>query len=252
MDCLERLTISQIIDTYTVNAQKGKRLTIKNRSCYGLSFCKSGKITYTHNGKSYVSTPECAVIIPAHSTYELYNNEGGAFPLINFLCAGELFVDEFVTIPISNVHAYLSAYEKLRMLSLSPNHRLQMIRLLYGIFSQLDTENKNNASILTPALNYIDENFCNPDINNTMLAKCSNISEVYLRVLFLEKYATTPKQYILSMRIQRAKQLLIETQNPISDIAFQCGFSSVYHFCYTFKSRTGVTPTEYRKIGAIC
>ena len=56
---------------------------------------------------------------------------------------------------------------------------------------------------------------------------------------------TTPRQYLLNQRIQRATYLLINTTLSITDIAGECGFSNLYHFCRTFKQRTGLTPSEY-------
>ena len=47
--------------------------------------------------------------------------------------------------------------------------------------------------------------------------------------------------------IEKAKQLLIARSCNVEDVAEQCGFSSVYHFCRTFKTRTGMTPTQYSR-----
>jgi len=63
--------------------------------------------------------------------------------------------------------------------------------------------------------------------------------------MFLLHYDITPKQYILNARIRRAKQLLCDTPLTVTAIAEKCGFSSVYHFCRSFKQHTGQTPTEY-------
>ena len=57
----------------------------------------------------------------------------------------------------------------------------------------------------------------------------------------------SPKQFILELRIQRAKQLLGEVRLKISAIADACGFGDAYHFSQIFKKRTGYTPTEYRE-----
>jgi AraC-like DNA-binding protein len=100
------------------------------------------------------------------------------------------------------------------------------------------------GNIIAPAIRYIESNYQNPRLSNTELAEVCNISEVYFRKLFAEAYKTTPKQFILDIRINKAKQLLSEGIFKISAIAVQCGFTNQYHFCRIFKEKTGVTPSE--------
>ena len=65
--------------------------------------------------------------------------------------------------------------------------------------------------------------------------------------MFTQNFGVSPKQYLIDMRIKLAKQLLLEDEKLISDIAESCGFGSVYHFSRTFKQATGMSPTEYRR-----
>ena len=53
--------------------------------------------------------------------------------------------------------------------------------------------------------------------------------------------------YILNVRLQKAKYYLIENELSISEIAFKVGFSSASYFSKFFKSKTGVTPKEFRE-----
>lgn len=63
---------------------------------------------------------------------------------------------------------------------------------------------------------------------------------------FSTAFATTPHQYLIEQRIQRAKNLLTGTSASVSDISASVGFSSPSHFATTFKQRVGVTPSAYR------
>ncbi|ABW27088.1 AraC transcriptional regulator domain protein [Acaryochloris marina MBIC11017] len=56
----------------------------------------------------------------------------------------------------------------------------------------------------------------------------------------------SPFQYLLQQRVERAKQLLKQTDQPIVDIAFECGFSSHSHLSRQFRQVTGMTPKVYR------
>jgi len=57
----------------------------------------------------------------------------------------------------------------------------------------------------------------------------------------------TPRQFIIEIRINKAKQLLTDGTLKISAVAEKCGFTNQYHFTRVFKSRVGLTPSEYMK-----
>ena len=56
-----------------------------------------------------------------------------------------------------------------------------------------------------------------------------------------------PFQSDLELRMQKAKRLLEEGRATVGEIAAACGFSAIYHFCRTFKTFTGESPTDYRR-----
>ncbi|MDZ7881474.1 MAG: AraC family transcriptional regulator [Mycobacterium sp.] len=66
---------------------------------------------------------------------------------------------------------------------------------------------------------------------------------------FSAAFGTTPHQYLIEQRIERAKMLLSATPDSVTDISATLGFSSPSHFATTFKQRIGVTPTAYRTHG---
>ncbi len=72
----------------------------------------------------------------------------------------------------------------------------------------------------------------------------------YFGRLFKEYTKKTPIQYILDVKLDKAKDLLTDTSLTISAIAQRCGFEDVYYFSKFFKKRIGVTPTVFRKSAA--
>jgi AraC family transcriptional regulator len=64
--------------------------------------------------------------------------------------------------------------------------------------------------------------------------------------LFKRAFGSTPYQYVLERRVERAKSLL-RGESPIAEIALLCGFASQSHLHTAFKARTGVTPNLYRR-----
>ena len=78
------------------------------------------------------------------------------------------------------------------------------------------------------------------------LARVSGVSEAHFARSFKEAFGIPPHRYLLTRRIERAAALLRETDLPITDIAFQTGWSSLGTFGRTFRDVTGETPGELR------
>lgn len=241
---MKPIFVSDMPVAMLVPSEKGRVAKMVNRGCYGLSFCTGGQITYTHNGKNYVQEQGVAVILPKGQSYSLYGNKTGVFQLINFSCTEE-FTDEFMVIPIQNEEWFLRQFDKIRALSLVEGNSFEVMHIFYRMLHELFGQSEN--SILTPAIRYIEQNFMNPGLSNGELASKCYISEVYFRKLFVKKFGVTPKQFILDLRLNHAKQLLSEGTLKNTAIAQKCGFASPYHFCRAFKQKTGMTPTEYMK-----
>lgn len=244
---MENIIITDIEEPFTVNSPAGRRRNIKNRRVYGLTFCISGKITYTHKGNKYISLPDTAIILPQNATYTLYNNEGGIFPVINFRTLTP-FTDSFIVIPIKHNTDYIKDYETLQKLTSVPNGRMKAMSILYDMFDRLFSENTKSNPIIDKVIPYIESRLGVTELSNSQIAEAANISESYLRRKFVQVLGTTPKQYILERRIKSAKIFLTETDKKISELSYECGFSSIYHFCRAFRNKTGMTPSEYREL----
>ena len=245
MNTLYKTTVTDIKGLFTVSSPRGRKEEIRNRNNYGLSFCAEGRITYEMNGKQAVSDENHAVILPKGQSYSLRGDKTGKFPVINFDCK-EFLCDEVISLPIQKSDTYVKDFEKMKALSLFEENRAKMMSVFYNMLHRLSTESSVHNVIL-PAIRYIESNYQNPKLSNAELAEKCNISEVYFRKIFTETYKTTPKQFIVDIRINKAKQLLSDGFLNIGAVAEECGFSNQYHFCRLFKEKTGFTPTEYTK-----
>lgn len=78
------------------------------------------------------------------------------------------------------------------------------------------------------------------------LASVSGVSEAYFARSFKDAFGVPPHRYLLTRRIERAKALLRDTDQPIIDIAFQTGWASLGTFGRVFRDITGESPTELR------
>ena len=84
-------------------------------------------------------------------------------------------------------------------------------------------------------------------VNIEMLAAELNVGYSYFRQMFRKYTGISPTQYHLSLRIQKAKDLLISTDKSIKEIAIDLGFESYFYFSRIFKDKTGRSPMEFRK-----
>ncbi len=93
---------------------------------------------------------------------------------------------------------------------------------------------------------YVKEN-CGQEITRAKLAEKYFIHPDYLSRIFREQAGIPFSNYIIKVRVKRAKQLLMNTNQTISYIAAAVGYSNTAYFAKHFKRETGETPKEYRK-----
>ena len=241
---LDAVVVTDIVEVMKVYSPKGRRVQIHKRASYGLSLCIDGQIIYTQNGVNYVSDKLHAIILPEGQNYSLLGTASGSFPVINFSTLAPL-TDTLTVLETRNVDFLIKRYEEIQKLYSVGGNRTKMLSLFYEMLDELS--HRENASIIEPAIKFILDNYHVSNITNADLANICNISEVYFRRLFRTHFNTSPKQYILSLRLQKAKQLLSEGKQKICSIANDCGFESNAHFCRIFKEQMGITPREYRE-----
>ena len=241
---LSEVTVTEVCGIMTVHSKRGENTRMKNRPSYGLSLCYEGQITYKQNGREYTSKSDVALILPMGESYEIIRKRTGDFPVINFKTQ-EPLTKEIKVIEIHGRERIFKSFEEIKRLYVGGGNRMKIMSLFYEILDSLTSAREHG--ILEPAIKFIYDNFHCENINNSLLAEKCNLSEVYFRRLFKERLKTTPKQFIITLRIQKAKQLLKEGREKISVICERCGFSSQYHFCRAFKESVGVAPSEYRE-----
>lgn len=249
MELFHNAVVTEIYEPVTVSSKRGRSLTMENRDCYGLSFCTCGQITYRMHGAEFVSRPGFAVILPYGGNYTLHGDADGLFPLIDFDCKG-LNIREITVLPLSKEAECIASYEQIKKDFLSGAH-IRVYQNFYALLELVMLQQRGTQDPLGQVIEHMDAHFTDPTLTNSRLAALLGISEVYFRKLFLTHFGITPKQYILNLRIQKAKQLLTDTPYTVTAISELCGFGSLYHFCRAFKAKTGLTPTQYSEANKI-
>ncbi|MFP8965017.1 helix-turn-helix domain-containing protein [Pokkaliibacter sp. CJK22405] len=78
------------------------------------------------------------------------------------------------------------------------------------------------------------------------LAEQAGLSDYHFARMFKQSQGLAPHQYVMATRLARAEQLLITTEQSLSDIALNCGFSSSSHFSNRFRQHFGTSPSQRR------
>lgn len=92
---------------------------------------------------------------------------------------------------------------------------------------------------------FITENFAD-DIRLSELAQVAGMSEFHFAREFKRATGTSPHQYLIKFRVERAKTLLAKQELPLIEVGLQSGFSHQSHFTRLFRKVTGMTPNHYR------
>ena len=103
-----------------------------------------------------------------------------------------------------------------------------------------------NNQILERVFSYIYGNSGNPGISLEEAAEVAALSKFYFARFFKMQTGQTFHTYLSQVRINRAKEYLTESDLPITEIAYLCGFSSIKTFNRLFKTFIGVAPSTYR------
>ncbi|HHV28957.1 MAG TPA: AraC family transcriptional regulator [Clostridium sp.] len=100
--------------------------------------------------------------------------------------------------------------------------------------------------LIQASVNYINNNY-ERDISLKDIARYVFLSTSYFTRAFKEEMGISPINYLLQVRVERAKELLKDTDSRISDIALSVGFSNQQRFNDIFKKYVKLTPLQYRK-----
>ena len=236
----------------------------KGKHDYLLVYTISGKGGLDYQEKTYDLTENKCVIVDCRERSNFYSKSdrwvyywmhfnGSAVKgmLENILASGEF--------PISMKNPSLIEAEMLRIFSLSKTSDIESClstsQSISNILSALilnstissQGENKSNYDRdITRVCEYIDENYAQRITVEDML-QVAHMSKYYFIRVFKKNVGLPPYEYLQTIRVNKAKNLLLFSANSIADIASLTGFADTNGFIKAFKEKVGETPLQYRK-----
>lgn len=166
--------------------------------------------------------------------------------MINWICASIMKVLFEMSIDETKLLSYMSEIIKDQNID---RIKEGLIKVCKDIFSDIGFDEVNQDSMLADEiLKYIDERYTDANITLQSIADDFNMSISKISKTFKKKYNTTIMYYIDSLRMEKAKQLLRDTEILIKDIIEECGYNDFSNFMRKFKNNEGITPNEYRQL----
>ncbi|MDD3242852.1 MAG: AraC family transcriptional regulator [Eubacteriales bacterium] len=130
---------------------------------------------------------------------------------------------------------------------------IRAAELVYRLMAQLLCEASGETLGETPGqdairrtVEYLEANYAQ-QIFLEDAAQCAGLNRYYLTRLFQERVGVTPREYLLRLRIQKAKELLRQSACPVQEVAQRTGFESANYFIRVFRRCEGMTPNQFRK-----
>ena len=117
--------------------------------------------------------------------------------------------------------------------------------LILGVREMKDVTDEM-PSVINEAKLYMAQNYSNPNLMLTDVANAVNMSKSRFSTVFSQYTGQTFTEYMIHLRLGKAKELLRSTNYKNSQIADETGYNDSHYFSYIFKKNTGMTPSEYR------
>lgn len=102
-----------------------------------------------------------------------------------------------------------------------------------------------DEQFIRQSIETVEQNISNPDFSVEDLSRALHMSRVALYKKLLALTGKSPLDFIKTLRLKRAAQLLEKSQFTISEIAYEVGFNNPKYFARTFKKEFGMLPSEY-------
>ena len=263
--------------TYHIeNAGRSFQIPVHWHDEFEIIYVRSGFLTVSISGESYIGkTGEAFVVSPGN--LHLMGSQTGTvdyytflFPLKYISFRTDDMLDEKLLEPLNSGHLMIcprvkdtakELCEQLVDIYMAKKDEseskittqigtkiilLQFILEMWkkGFVIENDTSGRNTVE--KEMVSYIQQNFTGK-ISLREFGEQFHLSEKYISRYFKEHFHITLSQYVTYLRLEHAKQLLQDTDIPVTDVAMQSGYQNVSYFIRSFQKAYAVSPLKYRK-----
>ena len=232
------------------------------RTNSGFVYVFSGETVFYENGKGELRVCDGEIAyLPKGKKYRMrYTAPETTFVVVNFNLCDEhdeeviLFSDitligkDDKTNRISKIMMAFELYGVSKTVDALLRKKELMYRLLgmiytmrSGAFAEGDDNSLIREGVKLLELTYLE------NLPTTRYAEASHVSLSTFRTLFQKQFGTSPLKYRNSLRIERARELLLEGGFTVAEVAYASGFENLGYFCRSYQRLTGETPSATKK-----
>jgi len=263
--------------TYHIeNAGRSFQIPVHWHDEFEIIYVRSGFLTVSISGESYIGKTGDAFVVSPGNLHLMGAQTGTVdyytflFPLKYISFRTDDMLDEKLLEPLNSGHLMIcprvkdTAKELCEQLieiyeakkdesesKITTQVRTKIILLQFilemwkkGFVIENDTSGRNTVE--KEMVSYIQQNFTGK-ISLREFGEQFHLSEKYISRYFKEHFHITLSQYVTYLRLEHAKQLLQDTDIPVTDVAMQSGYQNVSYFIRSFQKAYAVSPLKYRK-----
>ena len=263
--------------TYHIeNAGRSFQIPVHWHDEFEIIYVRSGFLTVSISGESYIGKTGEAFVVSPGNLHPMGSQSGTVdyytflFPLKYISFRTDDMLDEKLLEPLNSGHLMIcprvkdTAKELCEQLieiyeakndesesKITTQVRTKIILLQFilemwkkGFVIENDTSGRNTVE--KEMVSYIQQNFTGK-ISLREFGEQFHLSEKYISRYFKEHFHITLSQYVTYLRLEHAKQLLQDTDIPVTDVAMQSGYQNVSYFIRSFQKAYAVSPLKYRK-----
>ena len=263
--------------TYHIeNAGRSFQIPVHWHDEFEIIYVRSGFLAVSISGESYIGKTGDAFVVSPGNLHLMGSQTGTVdyytflFPLKYISFRTDDMLDEKLLEPLNSGHLMIcprvkdTAKELCEQLieiyeakkdesesKITTQVRTKIILLQFilemwkkGFVIENDTSGRNTVE--KEMVSYIQQNFIGK-ISLREFGEQFHLSEKYISRYFKEHFHITLSQYVTYLRLEHAKQLLQDTDIPVTDVAMQSGYQNVSYFIRSFQKAYAVSPLKYRK-----
>ena len=263
--------------TYHIeNAGRSFQIPVHWHDEFEIIYVRSGFLAVSISGESYIGKTGDAFVVSPGNLHLMGSQTGTVdyytflFPLKYISFRTDDMLDEKLLEPLNSGHLMIcprvkdTAKELCEQLieiyeakkdesesKITTQVRTKIILLQFilemwkkGFVIENDTSGRNTVE--KEMVSYIQQNFTGK-ISLREFGEQFHLSEKYISRYFKEHFHITLSQYVTYLRLEHAKQLLQDTDIPVTDVAMQSGYQNVSYFIRSFQKAYAVSPLKNRK-----
>ena len=217
---------------------------------YDLTILISGRLEYKANRKNVTLNPGDIIFIPPDSLRGRADAECPCDYLsLNFTCPEPIELPIYIPGAITNeLIIQIALCDELNK-KFYPNIESTLSPLTVCMLNSIknNLESENLPETVRKIIDYIHKNLSNK-ITLRDIGEYTFFSPIYCDTLFKNTIGRSIIDYVIELRIEEAKKLILHDTSSLSEIAEEVGFSDYNYFARTFKKRCGYTPHAYKRI----